>query len=120
MPPPAVSEQASWESTPTIFQLVEIEGGQLEAGANASPDEMTVEKREAAKEKVGKVSANPPSTSSSSKHESNNGAAPAEPGSELMVWWDEPEDQDPENPMNWSSTKKWVNILVISVISFLV
>lgn len=40
--------------------------------------------------------------------------------SELLVWWDEPEDQDPDNPMNWSSTRKWINIITISVISFLV
>ncbi|KAL7952707.1 cycloheximide resistance protein [Trichoderma compactum] len=38
----------------------------------------------------------------------------------LSVWWDEPEEQDPENPMNWPATKKWANILTISVMSFLV
>lgn len=38
----------------------------------------------------------------------------------LDVWWAEPEDADPSNPMNWSSRKKWTNILTISVISFLV
>ncbi|EHK21983.1 uncharacterized protein TRIVIDRAFT_191800 [Trichoderma virens Gv29-8] len=43
-----------------------------------------------------------------------------ESGVSLSVWWDEPEDQDPENPMNWPSTKKWANILTISVMSFLV
>lgn len=48
----------------------------------------------------------------------------AEPGDDIAgttdVWWDEPEDEDPANPMNWSSRKKWTNILTISVISFLV
>ncbi|PBP18879.1 hypothetical protein BUE80_DR010404 [Diplocarpon rosae] len=39
---------------------------------------------------------------------------------DLIVGWDEPEDQDPENPMNWSSTKKWLNICTISTISFIV
>ncbi|KAK0105301.1 hypothetical protein ONS95_004316 [Cadophora gregata] len=39
---------------------------------------------------------------------------------EITVWWDEPEDQDMANPMNWSSSKKWVNICTISVISFIV
>lgn len=120
MPPPPGSKQSSWESTPIIFQLVDTERGQLEVGANTYPDEIKEKKREVAKEKEEKVSANPPSTSLKSKDETNGGAAPAEPGSELIVWWDEPEDQDPENPMNWSSTRKWVNIFVISVISFLV
>ncbi|MCJ1343178.1 hypothetical protein MMC31_001370 [Peltigera leucophlebia] len=124
MPPPPGSKQSSWESTPTFFELVEIERGQLDVGANIYPDEITEKKREAAKEKEEKVNANPRSASLNSKHETNGGAAPAEPGSEpgseLIVWWDEPEDQNPENPMNWSSTKKWINILVISVISFLV
>ncbi|KAH7312044.1 major facilitator superfamily domain-containing protein [Rhexocercosporidium sp. MPI-PUGE-AT-0058] len=41
-------------------------------------------------------------------------------GTKFTVWWDEPEDQDPENPMNWSSAKKWGNICTISVISFIV
>ncbi|KAK3308171.1 major facilitator superfamily domain-containing protein [Chaetomium strumarium] len=38
----------------------------------------------------------------------------------IAVGWEEPEDQDPENPVNWSSVVKWTNILTISVISFLV
>jgi hypothetical protein len=40
--------------------------------------------------------------------------------SELVVWWAEPETEDPENPLNWSPLVKWANILVLSVISFLV
>ncbi|KAH8658203.1 major facilitator superfamily domain-containing protein [Xylariales sp. PMI_506] len=40
-------------------------------------------------------------------------------GSKFIVWWEEPEDRDPENPMNWSSARKWTNIIVISLISFL-
>ncbi|EFQ31211.1 major facilitator superfamily transporter [Colletotrichum graminicola] len=39
---------------------------------------------------------------------------------QLTVHWDEPEGQDPENPMNWRPLVKWANILTISVISFLV
>ncbi|KAK9442372.1 cycloheximide resistance protein [Metarhizium brunneum] len=42
------------------------------------------------------------------------------PCASLTVWWDEPEDQDAENPINWSATKKWTNILTISATSFLV
>ncbi len=48
------------------------------------------------------------------------GTAPTEPIDELTVWWEEPEDQDPENPMNWPAKLKWANILIISCISFLV
>ncbi|KAL7947784.1 cycloheximide resistance protein [Trichoderma barbatum] len=43
-----------------------------------------------------------------------------ESGASLSVWWDEPEDQDAENPINWPTTKKWANILTISFMSFLV
>jgi hypothetical protein len=39
---------------------------------------------------------------------------------EYTVWWDEPENLDPSNPMNWSPTLKWANIITLSVISFLV
>lgn len=40
--------------------------------------------------------------------------------SDFIVKWDEPENQDLENPRNWSSTKKWMNIATIAVIGFLV
>ena len=52
--------------------------------------------------------------------ETNGEAAQAQLDAEHLVWWDEPADQDPENPMNWSPKVKWANILIISVISFLV
>ncbi|KAF2797061.1 MFS general substrate transporter [Melanomma pulvis-pyrius CBS 109.77] len=35
------------------------------------------------------------------------------------VWWDEPADQDPENPQNWSNGRKWGIITTLSVITFL-
>lgn len=120
MPPSPGSEKSSWGSTPTISQLIETGKEQLEVGANIYSDGSKEKKREPAKEKEEKINANPLSASSNPSHEINDGPAPAEPGSELIVWWDGPEDQNPENPMNWSSTKKWANILVISVISFLV
>lgn len=133
-PPPPGSEKSSWGSTPTISQLAETDKVQpLEVGANTYSDGSKEEKKRevAAKEKEEKININPlsaPSSSSSSsnpQHEIINDGppapAPAEPaGSEFIVWWDEPEDQNRENPMNWSSTKKWANILVISIISFLV
>lgn len=114
MPPPQGLKQ------PTIFQLLETEGRQMEVGANIYPGGVMEKKREVAKEKGEKINANPLSASLNSKQETNDCAAQAEPGSELIVWWDEPDDKNQENPMNWSSTKKWANILVISVISFLV
>lgn len=33
------------------------------------------------------------------------------------VWWDGPDD--PQNPMNWSSKRKWGCIIVVSAITFL-
>lgn len=120
MPPPPGSEQSLWGSTPTTSQLVDTDKEQLEVGANTYPGRSKEKKREVATEKEERINANPLSAPLNPRHEINDGAASAEPGSELIVWWDEPEDQNPENPMNWSSTKKWANILVISVISFLV
>ena len=115
MPPPPGSRQSSWESTLLVTELAE-----LEAGGNTYTNEIKEEKREEANEKEERVRANTSSASLKSKHETNGGATQTEPGSEFVVWWDEPHDQDPENPMNWSSTRKWFNICIISIISFLV
>ena len=38
---------------------------------------------------------------------------------DFSVWWNEPADQDPENPMNWPSRRKWTTIGVLSGITFL-
>ncbi|KAF7539189.1 hypothetical protein G7054_g2375 [Neopestalotiopsis clavispora] len=46
--------------------------------------------------------------------------AQQESQSDFLVSWDEPEGEDPENPLNWPQKKKWANIITISVISFLV
>jgi hypothetical protein len=37
----------------------------------------------------------------------------------LEVYWNEPVEEDPANPMNWPSRKKWANIAVLSSITFL-
>jgi hypothetical protein len=37
----------------------------------------------------------------------------------MEVFWEEPTDQDPENPMNWGPTRKWVIIAMISIVTFL-
>lgn len=41
-----------------------------------------------------------------------------EPKDPNTVWWDEPADKDPANPMNWSAKKKWGNIFILSTITF--
>jgi hypothetical protein len=37
--------------------------------------------------------------------------------SAFTVWWDS--DDDPQNPMNWSPRRKWLNISILSFITFL-
>jgi hypothetical protein len=34
------------------------------------------------------------------------------------VWWDG--EDDPQNPMNWSMTKKWAHVSIVSLITFVV
>jgi hypothetical protein len=34
-----------------------------------------------------------------------------------VVWWDG--DDDPENPMNWSERKRWSQVAIISLLTFL-
>lgn len=41
----------------------------------------------------------------------------AEPENEFSVWWSD--DQDPENPMNWSKSRKLGIIATLSFITFL-
>ncbi|KAJ5679820.1 hypothetical protein N7462_008064 [Penicillium macrosclerotiorum] len=38
---------------------------------------------------------------------------------DLDVFWNEPVDQDPANPMNWSSARKWTIVATVSFITFL-
>ena len=39
--------------------------------------------------------------------------------SEYDVFWEEPASSDPDNPMNWSSGRKWTIIGMVSFITFL-
>jgi hypothetical protein len=39
-------------------------------------------------------------------------------GDSNIVWWDG--DNDPANPMNWSTAKKWTNVGIVSAITFIV
>lgn len=50
-----------------------------------------------------------PSEVTTSSDETNN----------FKVGWNEPADQDPENPMNWSTRRKWSIIGLLSFITFL-
>lgn len=38
---------------------------------------------------------------------------------ENLVWWDEPVDQDLENPMNWGASRKWGTIAILGFITFI-
>jgi hypothetical protein len=110
MPPTPGSEHHLWESMVTILQQEDIDRDQL--GIESKVIFGTMEKKKESFEETDeslKTHGNP-----------SSGVQIVEPSSDIVVWWDEPEDQDPENPMNWSSTKKWFNICTISVISFIV
>ena len=51
--------------------------------------------------------------------ELGDGVKTVEKASEFDVWWNEPADQDLENPVNWTTKKKWSNIGIMSCITFL-
>src|SRR5262249_12339053 len=38
---------------------------------------------------------------------------------ENVVWWDEPVEQDPDNPMNWGAGRKWGTIAILAFITFI-
>ncbi|KAF4472465.1 multidrug resistant [Fusarium albosuccineum] len=44
---------------------------------------------------------------------------PGENHDNFKVGWEDPADQDPENPMNWSAGRKWSIIGILSFITFL-
>ncbi|KAI0968636.1 major facilitator superfamily domain-containing protein [Xylaria arbuscula] len=39
---------------------------------------------------------------------------------QYVVGWEQPEDEDPENPLNWNRSQKWSIIGVLTFLSFLV
>lgn len=63
-------------------------------------------------------SSNADHTPGSKENEGDVTSVEAE-GSFIQVGWEEPENQDPANPMNWPSGRKWTNIAVLSCITFL-
>lgn len=50
----------------------------------------------------------------------DTGADDTGTGATIDVWWEDPEQDNPANPLNWPNRKKWLNILTISVIAFFV
>ncbi|KAJ5633879.1 hypothetical protein N7528_001721 [Penicillium herquei] len=40
-------------------------------------------------------------------------------GTNLDVFWDEPIEQDPSNPMNWSPVRRWTIVATVSWVTFL-
>ncbi|KAJ8125894.1 hypothetical protein O1611_g7743 [Lasiodiplodia mahajangana] len=62
---------------------------------------------------VGSGEPKEPSSTEENTHEPNGVAIP------ILVGWEEPEDQDPENPLNWPARRKWGNIAQLSAITFL-
>lgn len=112
MPHLPIASQFSSEGTPNVSfgPHAGTSPQQLEAGEGSELDE-----------KERGSGTNTPSALLPPKNEEITGEN-VHPGqdSEYVVWWNEPADEDPENPLNWSSKKKWLNILTIAVISFLV
>lgn len=49
-----------------------------------------------------------------SEKEESAEAVEVEPADQNIVWWEEPEDQDPANPTNWSEMVKWGNVAILS------
>ncbi|KFY30741.1 hypothetical protein V493_01687 [Pseudogymnoascus sp. VKM F-4281 (FW-2241)] len=108
MPPLFDSKKSSFGSTATIGQQRDAERGQIGRSPKSDDDESN--------EKDENDDTIPPRSLNSNNEIVGDVATELDSG--LIVWWDGPED--PDNPMNWSPTWKWVNICVISVISFLV
>jgi hypothetical protein len=72
---------------------------------------------EAEQERFSDLEKNPTYTDKETLEPSSNESATS--NDENIVWWDDPVDQDPENPMNWPASKKWGTIAVISSITFI-
>ena len=88
-------------SSPVEFEQPPVNKVDLESGSNTNKDFATNEK-------------DPPD----STNLEDGTDTETEPVS-LEVYWNEPVDEDPANPMNWPSRKKWANIAVLSSITFL-
>lgn len=63
----------------------------------------------------------PPQTMTDEDIPDRNEQMEGNPGAEegLDVFWEEPVDQDPANPMNWSLARRWTIVGAVSFITFL-
>lgn len=52
-------------------------------------------------------------------HKENNDGDKPIAEMQFDVFWDEPANQDPADPMNWNMTQKWAIIAIVSFITFL-
>ena len=97
----------SRSSSPTLNANPSVEkSGDLESGSTSSNNETS----------DGNHQTLPPNATKE-KEDAINGTDPGE--AEFEVWWDEPADQDPMNPMNWPESRKWSFIAVLSSITLL-
>ena len=69
---------------------------------------------ESTNSEINDATGNSPPNAAEEKH---TAASPIEQN--LDVWWDEPVDQDPLNPMNLPDSQKWGTIAVLSSTTFL-
>ncbi|KAL3425074.1 major facilitator superfamily transporter [Phlyctema vagabunda] len=119
--PRTESHSSSRGTSPTLFQPTDTEPGVLEAGGKNLDKYQNEKVRE--EDEVSKTSKQEPTGNASiesANNETSSHAGSSETDSEFVVWWEEPADQDPANPMNWPMSKKWLNVLSMSGISFLV
>jgi hypothetical protein len=58
-----------------------------------------------------RIDDHPSKVTTSTKHEGSM--------SGFDVWWSVPEDEDTDNPRNWSNSQKWTIIASLSLVTFL-
>ncbi|OKP00948.1 hypothetical protein PENSUB_7529 [Penicillium subrubescens] len=80
---------------------------------NLTGDDPNVESAKSAVPEDRPVSADdyPSKVTTTTKHEGS--------ASEFDVWWSVPEDEDTDNPRNWSDSQKWTIISSLSLVTFL-
>ncbi|KAI9693735.1 MAG: hypothetical protein M1822_003006 [Bathelium mastoideum] len=119
-----------FESKSPITRTEEVEspaspGHQGEhSHASGSPAQLSGNAFPSSKETIpnGDVEKGPVSSSSESLGAVDEAGLPvsnggAEVHDENIVWWDEPTNQDPTNPLNWSTRRKFGNIAILSGIT---
>lgn len=73
-----------------------------------------------ARDKISQESQSPqPTTEQDIADKSKQMKGNMEAEEELEVFWDEPINQDPTNPMNWTLVRRWTIVGAVSFITFL-